>query len=110
METATRNKPVKTILMLIVALCLGGCITYIDSRPTWDDTGVTAAALFVCAAVFGFVRPRWAWAWALALGLWIPLVEVLRAGNYGSLLALLFAFAGAYGGMLLRKATLHVSA
>ena len=96
--------------MLMLALCLGGFVTYVDSRPTWDDTGVTAAALFVCAAVFGFASPRWAWAWALALGLWIPLVGVLRAGNYGSLLALLFAFAGAYGGLLLRKASRQASA
>ena len=100
----------KTLLMLIFALCLGGCITYIDSRPTWDDTGVTAAALFLSAAVFGFASPRWAWAWGLALGLWIPLLGIPRAGNYGSLLALLFAFAGAYGGFLLRKAARHASA
>jgi hypothetical protein len=100
---------VKTMLMLTLAMGLGISIAYVDSRPTWDDSGVTAFALFFIAAAFGFMAPRWAWAWALALGVWIPLLGVLRTGNYGSLLALLFAFAGAYGGMLLRKATLRAS-
>jgi len=99
----------KLIALFILALALGACITYVDNQPSWDDTGVTALAICLTAALFGFASPRWAWVWALAIGSWIPLFGVLRTGNYGSLLALLFAFAGAYGGMLLRKATLRAS-
>src|SRR5262249_8715976 len=100
----------KTMALFLLALSLGACITYVDSRPHWDDSGITALAICVVTALFGFASPRWAWVWALAVGAWIPLFGVLRAGNYGSLLALVFAFAGAYGGMLLRKAARHVSA
>ena len=100
----------KTVLLLIVALGLGAGITYVDSRPNWDDTGIIAVGLVLIAAAFGFADPRRPWVWAVAVGVWIPLLSVLRTGNYGSLLVLLFAFAGAYGGMLLRKAASHVSA
>ena len=38
-------------VLLVVALMLGGLIGYVDSRPNWDDTGVTAAALLVCCGL-----------------------------------------------------------
>ena len=88
--------------LLIVALALGAAVTYVDSRPTWDDTGVTAGALLVISGVLGFLGPKRPWLWALALGVWIPLLGVIRAHNYGTLLALVVAFAGAYGGMAIR--------
>jgi len=100
----------KIMIILLFAVGLGGSIAYVDSRPTWDDTGITALALFLVAAAFGFASPRRAWVWGLALGIWIPLLGILRTGNYGSVLALLFAFAGAMAGMLLRKAASHASA
>ena len=34
-------------VFLVIALAVGGVIAYFDSRPNWDDTGVTAAAMFV---------------------------------------------------------------
>jgi hypothetical protein len=55
-------------VLLIVALALGAAVTYVDSRPTWDDTGVTAGALFVISGVLGFLGPKRPWLWALALG------------------------------------------
>ena len=85
-----------------VALVVGGLVTYVDSRPTWDDTGVTAGALLIAAGVLGFLGPSRPWLWALALGVWIPLLGIVRDQNYGSLLALAVAFVGAYGGMALR--------
>ena len=48
------------------------------------------------------------WATALLVGVWIPLFGILAGANYGSLLALAFAFAGAYAGMFLRRAVVHV--
>jgi hypothetical protein len=93
-----------TKVVLAVALCVGALIAYVDSQPGWDDTGVTALAILVCCGVLGAAAPRWPWLWALAVGLWIPAAGILLTRNFGALLALPFAFAGAYGGMALRKA------
>lgn len=90
-------------VLLVVALGLGGLVTYIDTRPTWDDTGVTAAALLVLSGGFGFLAPSRPWLWALTLGIWIPLLGILRTRSYTTLLALVVAFAGAYGGMAIRR-------
>ncbi|MCX6539258.1 MAG: hypothetical protein NT151_10060 [Acidobacteria bacterium] len=90
-------------ILLAVALVLGGLITYVDSQPTWDDTGVTALAILVTCGSLGFMAPKRPWLWALAVGLWIPLLGIVGTHNYGSLLALLIAFAGAYAGMAIRK-------
>ncbi len=81
---------------------MGGLITYVDSRPTWDDTGVTAAALLASAGVLGFLAPARPWLWALAVGVWIPLLAVIRTENYGAVLALAVAFVGAYAGSTVR--------
>ena len=91
-------------VLLAVALALGGLISYVDSRPGWDDTGVTAVAVLVCCGVLGFAGPSRPWLWALAVGLWIPMLGILRVHNYGALLALAFAVAGAYAGAGIRGA------
>ncbi len=96
------KRSVKRVILLTAALGMGGLIAFFDSRPTWDDTGVTAAALFVSSAVFGFVGPRRPWLWALAVGGWIPAIGILRARDPATALALLVAFAGAYGGRVAR--------
>jgi hypothetical protein len=89
--------------LLPAALVLGLLIAYVDSRPNWDDTGVTAVALFAASGLWAFLSPNRPWLWALAIGLWVPAFAIVSAGNYGSLLALLVAFAGAYAGMALRR-------
>jgi hypothetical protein len=90
-------------ILFVVALGLGLAIAYVDSRPNWDDTGVTAAAILLVCGALGALGPKQPWLWAVAVGLWIPLVGIARSQNYGSLLALAVAFAGAYGGMALRR-------
>jgi len=40
-------------VLFVVALGVGGMIAYVDSRPTWDDTGVTAAAIFGSCFLLG---------------------------------------------------------
>ena len=89
--------------LLLVALLLGVSIAWIDTRPTWDDTGITVGLLLIAAAGFGAVYPRLAWLWALALGAWIPLFNIMIAHNFGSLLALVLAFIGAYVGVGIRS-------
>jgi hypothetical protein len=95
-------------ILLTVALVFGGLVTYVDSRPGWDDTGVTAFAILAVCGVLGLLGPKRPWLWALAVGLWIPLLGIVRTRNYGSLLALLIAFAGAYAGTVIRKAVAPV--
>ena len=91
----------KTLFTL--ALGLGLLITYVDTRPNWDDTGVSAVAIFMSCALFGVMVPNRPWLWALAVGLWIPVLGIALKHNFGSVLALLIAFAGAYAEMVCRK-------
>ena len=97
-------------LLLAAAVLAGLFLAYVDSRPSWDDTGILAfGILIVCGLItlLGYRRP---WVIALAVGMWIPLHGIFITHNYGSLLALVFAFAGAYGGWLVHLAirkTLH---
>ena len=90
-------------ILFAVAIALGLLIGYVDSRPTWDDTGVTAGVVLISTAVLGALAPQRPWLWALCVGLWIPIFGILGSSNYGSLLAVAIAFVGAYGGMLLRR-------
>ncbi len=89
--------------LLPVASGCGLLIACLDSRPGWDDTGVTALALFACAGVCGVLGPGRPWLGASAVGLWTPFLAIASTRNYGSLLAIAFAFAGAYAGAALRK-------
>lgn len=89
---------------VLLAAIVGLVIAWVDSRPNWDDTGITAMGMFTCCALFGAFLPKRPWTWALAIGIWIPLFAIIFHQNYGSLLAIVFAFAGSYAGALLRKA------
>jgi hypothetical protein len=91
------------ILLLILALLLGVSIAYMDSRPNWDDTGITAGCLLLATGILGFSSPRNAWVWALAVGMWIPLTAFIRTHDVRMSLILILAFAGAYGGSAIRR-------
>ena len=92
------------LFMLVpLALTLGLAIAYVDSSPGWDDTGVSAAAVLGASGLFGVLYPARPWLWALAVGVWIPVSGIVREFNYASLLALVFSFAGAYAGAVVRK-------
>ncbi len=86
-----------------IAIILGMGIAYIDSRPTWDDTGITALSLLLVCGLAGLLDPRRPWLLALAVGIWIPAGGILLNHNFGGLLALVFAFAGVYGGVLIHR-------
>jgi hypothetical protein len=89
--------------MTLLAAAAGLFIAWVDSRPTWDDAGITAGMIFLTAAFFGALRPARAPAWALAVGAWVPLFGIVRRQNFGSLLALAIAFFGAYAGALAHR-------
>jgi len=89
-------------ILLAIAVIAGLFFAYVDSRPTWDDTAITVVAVLLTSgllALIGFQRP---WLLALAIGLWIPLYEVLTTHVYASIVALVIAFIGAYGGWAVR--------
>lgn len=90
-------------LTLVLALAAGLALAWIDARPGWDDTGLLVGALLLVAGGFGLLAPRRPWVHALAIGVWIPLAGIVRTHNYGSLMALAVAFAGAYGGAAARR-------
>lgn len=90
-------------VLLAIALLVGALVTWVDTRPGWDDTGVTVGAIFLTTLVLGAMGPSRPWLWALAVGAWIPLVEVPRDHNWGAAAAILIALIGAYAGSLARK-------
>jgi len=95
--------PSRSWLILGIAIAAGAVIAWMDTRPGWDDAGITAVLILVASLIGGSLLPNRAWAAALAVGAWVPLVEVVRDRNYGSLLALAVAFAGAYAGAFARR-------
>ena len=91
------------MIMLAAAGASGLFIAWIDSRPTWDDTGVTVGLVLTVSAVFGFISHRRPWVWGLVVGVWVPILGLLLSANPASFLALVVAFAGAYAGAGVRK-------
>ena len=91
-------------VLLTLALAFGLLIGWVDTRPTWDDNGVTAAAIIGITALLGTAMPNHAWVWALAVGSCISVLNIALNGNYGALLSLLVAFVGSYVGVFVRKA------
>ena len=103
---AERSRAMRDKWMFILAplaLILGLAIAYVDSSPGWDDTGVSAAAVLGVSGLFGLLHPDRPWLWALAVGVWIPVFGIVREVNHASLLALVFSFAGAYAGAVVRR-------
>jgi len=89
--------------LLAAALAAGLLIAWADSRPGWDDAGMTAAALVVAAAVVGFFARRRPWLFGLAVGLWMPLGGLVLKHDARFLLVVIFPLAGAYAGRSLGK-------
>ena len=89
-------------ILLAIAVTAGLFIAYVDSRPTWDDTGITVGVILLTSgllALIGFQRP---WLLGLAVGVWLPLYEIFTTHGYASIIALVIAFIGAYGGWAIR--------
>jgi hypothetical protein len=89
-------------VLLGLGVLAGLFVTFVDSRPTWDDTGVTAGLLFVSAGlltVLGFRRP---WLVGLAVGIWLPAYHIYRSHDLMMLIVLLIPMCGAYLGWVAR--------
>jgi hypothetical protein len=80
-------------ILLTIALAFGAAITWIDTRPTWDDTGITAAMILVATSTLGFASPS---------RVWIPAFGLVH-GHHSTLIALVVGFVGAYAGAAARR-------
>ena len=95
----------RTALIAAAALALGIAIALIDSSPGWDSDGITAGLLFLGAGGAAVMaRGRQPWLRAALVGLPTPILEILRTGNSGSVLAFVFAAAGAMAGWAISRA------
>jgi hypothetical protein len=92
-------------LLAVACIGLGLVIGYLDSRPTWDDTGITVALLLLTAALTAGFSGRRPWLWALLIGAWVPILEIGGPAGVASLAALAIAAAGALGGYALVRAS-----
>ena len=88
-------------LVGVLALAAGGVIAWVDTRPGWDDTGVTAGALLIVTGVAALAGLRWWIAAVLVVGP-LLLAEIGSVG-WGLALAPAIAAVGALGGTLLRR-------
>ena len=93
----------RLIAGLAIAIVAGIAIGYVDSRPGWDDTGVTAVSLLLSGGVAAFVAGRLPWLVAVAAGIWVPLFERSSLASGGPLAALVFAGIGATIGWLIGR-------
>ena len=81
-----------------LAVVSGLAIGFVDSRPGWDDTGITAFALCLFSALFAALEPKRPWLWGLAVAGWIPILSLANGGHLAMLLVLAIGLAGAYLG------------
>ena len=88
----------------VIALLIGSCVAYVDSRATWDDAGVTAAALVAAAGLIGAARPRAWWLTGLSLGVPVVAFNVAIYGKFDSAIAVAFSLLGAAVGASIGRA------
>lgn len=111
-EALERFGPVKTIVakferertdkmqkvLLALGVAAGLFIAYVDSRPGWDDTGITAGLLLVSAGALTLLGYRRPWLMALAVGIWLPAYYIYQSQAWSMLVTLLIPLIGAYAG------------
>ena len=86
-----------------------------------DEVQAAILVILLSTATLAMIEPRAVWRWGLILGLSIPITYLIvpafdmttpfdMEGYMGTLLALIPAFIGAYGGVFLRKILLRRTA
>jgi hypothetical protein len=92
------------LLPALLSLVVGCLIGYVDSRPTWDDTGITAGSIFLASLLIAAWRPRSAWLTALLIGVPVFAFNVIAHGNLASSIAIVIALVGSAVGIVIAKA------
>ncbi len=96
----------------LFSLFNGLLIAFIDLEA--GEVQVPALLLLAFTFFVGFASPRGVWRWGIITGIWVPVFHIVRMSlernsgtsipeGWGSLLALGFAFAGAYGGSFIHR-------
>jgi hypothetical protein len=91
------------IVFLAFAVISGLIIAWIDSRPGWDDAGISAGMILLAGALWGYLASQKPWLIALSVGIWIPLFGIINGFHFEGLLALIPAFIGAYAGYFTKR-------
>jgi len=89
------------VIPALLSLAVGCLIGYVDSRPTWDATGITAGSIFLASLLIAAWRPRSAWLTGLLIG--VPGVgfNLVAHGNVASITAIVIALVGSAVGSLI---------
>jgi hypothetical protein len=98
----------KQKLLLFGSIGLGLLIAYIDSRPTWDDTGITVFALLAGGGIIGLLLQKRPWLFALAFSIWMPVWGIVARHDLMMLVVLIFPFIGVYAGWAVRQVSRKV--
>lgn len=96
----------------LFALFLGMLVGYLDLHS--DDPQFAVLLLLVFGFFLGYSQTTSAWRWALLLGVWVPLFGILKilydgttdrlvSDGFFSILALVPAFIGVYGGVFMKS-------
>ena len=88
----------REVVLGVLALVAGLAIAVLDSRPGWDDTGISAVLLAVAAGLVAAASGRRPWLWAILVGIWVPVLEIPATGGLGPIIALAIAGIGAVVG------------
>ena len=93
----------KNAFVFITAILLGILVAYIDTRPHWNDDGISVLMILLASTVCGYFSNKRPWLIAILVGIWVPVFNIIIAKNFGSLIAIVPAFIGAYAGYYLAK-------
>jgi hypothetical protein len=100
-ENATsRTAPLRGLIVSVVALALAVGIAWVDTRPNWDDTGVTAGALLLTAGFAAAAGLPW---WGAALLVAMPVLLAELPNGAGVTLALAVTTIGSLLGAGIRR-------
>jgi hypothetical protein len=93
----------KVVIVLFLAVLIGLCIGWVDSRPTWDDTGITVGVILGVSALLGAVARERPWLVAIAIAASLSVLELALTGTVAAFFSFIPAFLGAYAGALTMK-------
>jgi len=96
-----RTPPRRELIVAGIAVAIAIGIAWIDTRPTWDDTGITAGALLLTAALAAGAGLRW---WGAALLVAAPILLAEPPGvDMGATASLAFTAVGSLIGAGIRR-------